>query len=57
MWQGIQAITNCTMISHAFDNDASLPDVLHILYAQFDVQNNVTARKTTPPQQQSRFGV
>ncbi|MCJ8748315.1 hypothetical protein PDJAM_G00163390 [Pangasius djambal] len=49
MWQGIQAITNYKTPSPACDSDASLPDVLNDFYARFEAQNNVTARKTTPP--------
>ncbi|MCJ8749343.1 hypothetical protein PDJAM_G00175160 [Pangasius djambal] len=49
MWQGIQAITNYKTTSPACDSDASLPDVLNDFYAWFEAQNNVTARKTTPP--------
>ncbi|GAA6103465.1 uncharacterized protein LOC118803541, partial [Tachysurus ichikawai] len=49
MWQGIQAITNYKTALPACDSDASLPDALNDFYAQFEVQNNVTPRKTIPP--------
>ncbi|KAK3506501.1 hypothetical protein QTP70_003230, partial [Hemibagrus guttatus] len=34
--------------SPACDSDASLPDALNSFYAQFEAQNDVTARKTIP---------
>ncbi|KAF7690691.1 hypothetical protein HF521_012495, partial [Silurus meridionalis] len=49
MWQGIQVITNYKTTSPACDHDASLPDALNDFYAQFEVQNNMEARKTTTP--------
>ncbi|KAK2899377.1 hypothetical protein Q8A73_012506 [Channa argus] len=49
MWQDIQAITNYKTTSPACGRDASLPDTLNHFYARFEVQNNVKARKTTPP--------
>ncbi|XP_051980215.1 uncharacterized protein LOC127641324 [Xyrauchen texanus] len=49
MWQGIQAMTNYRTTSVACDKDASLPDVLNNFYARFEVQNDVVARKNTPP--------
>ncbi|KAK3545389.1 hypothetical protein QTP70_006285 [Hemibagrus guttatus] len=49
MWQGIQAITNYKTTSSACDSDASLPNMLNDLYARFEAQNNVAARKTIPP--------
>ncbi|KAI5612709.1 hypothetical protein C0J50_4441 [Silurus asotus] len=45
MWQGIQAITNYKTTPPACDRDASLLDALN----NFEVQNNVVARKTIPP--------
>ncbi|KAK3507994.1 hypothetical protein QTP70_010002 [Hemibagrus guttatus] len=49
MWQGIQEITNYKTTPSACDSDASLPDALNDFYARFEAQNNVAARKTTPP--------
>ncbi|KAK2878201.1 hypothetical protein Q8A73_012383 [Channa argus] len=49
MWQGIQAITNYKTTSPDCDRDASLPDALNHFYARFEAQNNVKARKSTPP--------
>ncbi|KAK2920678.1 hypothetical protein Q8A73_000163 [Channa argus] len=49
MWQGIQAITNYKTTSPDCDRDASLPDALNHFYARFEAQNNVEARKSTPP--------
>ncbi|KAK3550582.1 hypothetical protein QTP70_000038 [Hemibagrus guttatus] len=48
MWQGIQSITNYRPASPACDSDTSLPDMLNSFYAQFEAQNDVTARKTIP---------
>ncbi|XP_053469877.1 NACHT, LRR and PYD domains-containing protein 4-like [Ictalurus furcatus] len=48
MWQGIQAISNYRS-SSACDSDAFLPDVLNNFSAQFEAQNDVAARTTTPP--------
>ncbi|KAK3519742.1 hypothetical protein QTP70_003917 [Hemibagrus guttatus] len=48
MWQGIQSITNYRPAPPACDSDASLPDALNSFYAQFEAQNDVTARKTIP---------
>uniref|UniRef100_A0A669BQX1 Reverse transcriptase domain-containing protein n=1 Tax=Oreochromis niloticus TaxID=8128 RepID=A0A669BQX1_ORENI len=50
MWQGLQAITNYRTTSPACDGDGSLPDALNNFYARFDRQNDVAARKSTPPQ-------
>ncbi|KAK2882760.1 hypothetical protein Q8A73_021693 [Channa argus] len=47
MWQGIQA--NYKTTSPDCDRDASLPDALNHFYARFKAQNNVKARKSTPP--------
>ncbi|KAK3570813.1 hypothetical protein QTP86_027627, partial [Hemibagrus guttatus] len=44
MWQGIQSITNYRQASPACDSDASLPDALNNFCAQFEAQNDVTAR-------------
>ncbi|KAK2901514.1 hypothetical protein Q8A73_011260 [Channa argus] len=49
MWQGIQAITNYKTTSPACDRNPSLPDALNHFYARFEAQNNVNARKSTPP--------
>ncbi|KAK3549963.1 hypothetical protein QTP86_016837, partial [Hemibagrus guttatus] len=43
MWQGIQAITNYKTTSPACDSDASLPDALNDVYAQFEAQNSGTS--------------
>ncbi|XP_051956747.1 uncharacterized protein LOC127625478 [Xyrauchen texanus] len=49
MWKGIQAITNYRTTSVACDKDTSLPDALNDFYTRFEVQNDVVARKTSPP--------
>ncbi|KAK3529355.1 hypothetical protein QTP70_029327 [Hemibagrus guttatus] len=50
MWQGIQSITNYRPAPPACDSDASFPDALNSFYTRFEAQNDVTARKTIPPQ-------
>ena len=37
----------------ACDSDASLPDALNVIYAQFEAENNVVAKMNTPPSQQT----
>ncbi|KAK1785609.1 hypothetical protein P4O66_018974 [Electrophorus voltai] len=50
MWEGIQAITNYRKTSPSCDSDATLQDALNDFYAWFEAQNNVTAEKSIPPQ-------
>ncbi|KAK3538416.1 hypothetical protein QTP86_001761 [Hemibagrus guttatus] len=49
MWQCIQSITNYRPAPPACDSDASLPDALNSVYARFEAQDDMTARKTIPP--------
>ncbi|KAK3506468.1 hypothetical protein QTP70_001152 [Hemibagrus guttatus] len=51
MWQGIQTITNYRPVPPACDSDASLLDALNSFYSRFEAQNDVTVRKTIPPQE------
>ncbi|XP_072911359.1 uncharacterized protein [Hemitrygon akajei] len=49
MWKGIQDITNYKTTSPDCAGDASLPNVLNNFYAWFETENDVAARKSTPP--------
>ncbi|XP_059845379.1 uncharacterized protein LOC132404845 [Hypanus sabinus] len=49
MWKGIQDITNYRTTSPDCAGDASLPDALNNFYARFEAENDMAARKSTPP--------
>ncbi|KAK1804854.1 hypothetical protein P4O66_003555 [Electrophorus voltai] len=50
MWEGIQAITHYRKTSPSCDSDATLPDALNDFYARFEAQNNASAEKSIPSQ-------
>ncbi|KAK1801679.1 hypothetical protein P4O66_022318, partial [Electrophorus voltai] len=50
MWEGIRANTNYRKTPPSCDSDATLPDALNDFYARFEVQNNIAAEKSIPPQ-------
>ncbi|XP_059840919.1 uncharacterized protein LOC132402206 [Hypanus sabinus] len=49
MWKGIQHVTNYKTTSPDCAGDASLPSALNNLYARFEAENDMAARKSTSP--------